>query len=67
MFALGRVQSVPEIVAQIDSIDAAAVKRYAALVMESASPAIAAIGPVARLETHDNFARRFGALADAAE
>jgi predicted Zn-dependent peptidase len=67
MFALGHVQSVPEIVAQIDSIDAAAVKRYAAGVMESASPAIAAIGPVARLESHDKFARRFGALADAAE
>ena len=66
-FALGKVQSVPEIVAQIDSIDAATVKRYAACVMESASPAIAAIGPVAKLESHGKFARRFGALADAAE
>jgi hypothetical protein len=35
--------------------------------MQSTAPAIAAIGPVARLESHDTFARRFGALADAAE
>jgi predicted Zn-dependent peptidase len=67
MFALGRVQSVPEIVAQIDAIDVGVVKRYAAGVMQSISPAIAAIGPVAKLESHDSFARRFGALANAAE
>jgi predicted Zn-dependent peptidase len=67
MFALGRVQSVPEIVGQIDAIDAGMVKRYAAQVMQSASPAIAAVGPVSRLESHDNFSRRFGALANAAE
>jgi predicted Zn-dependent peptidase len=67
MFALGRVQSTAEIVAQIDAIDAAAVKRYAANVMQTPSPAIAAMGPVSRLESHDLFARRFGALATAAE
>ncbi len=67
MFALGRVQTVAEIVAQIDAIDAAAVKRYAASVMQSSLPAIAAVGPVSRLESHDHFARRFGALATAAE
>ena len=67
MFALGRVQPIAEIVAQIDAIDAATVKRYAAQVMQSVSPAIAAVGPVAKLESHDTFARRFGALANAAE
>ncbi len=67
MFALGRVQDAAEIAAQIDAIDVAAVKNYAARVMQSTRPAIAAIGPVARLESHDTFARRFGALADAAE
>jgi predicted Zn-dependent peptidase len=67
MFALGRIQSVGEIVAQIDAIDAGTVKRYAADLMLSTAPAIAAIGPVSRLESHDNFARRFGALANAAE
>jgi hypothetical protein len=64
---LGRIQSVGEIVAQIDAIDAGTVKRYAADLMLSTAPAIAAIGPVSRLESHDNFARRFGALANAAE
>jgi hypothetical protein len=31
--------------------------------MASPKPAIAAIGPVARLESYTNFARRFGASA----
>jgi predicted Zn-dependent peptidase len=68
LFALGRVQSAAEIVAQLDAIDAEAVKRYAARVMEAGQPSIAAIGPVGRLESHAAFARRFGlSLVDAAE
>jgi hypothetical protein len=69
LFALGRVQSAAEIVAQLDAIDAACVKRYAARVMEAGRPTIAAVGPVSRLEAHEIFARRFGAraIADAAE
>jgi len=75
LFALGRVQSAAEIVAQLDSIDAAQVKRYAARVVEGANigngPTIAAVGPVGRLESHAKFADRFGASAaiipDAAE
>ncbi len=35
LFALGRVQSPAEIVAQLDAIDAAAVKRFAARVMQA--------------------------------
>ncbi|HVW72009.1 MAG TPA: pitrilysin family protein [Rhizomicrobium sp.] len=73
LFALGKVQSAAEIVAQLDAIDVAAVKAYAARVVEAGHPTIAAIGPVGRLEPHHIFARRFGAtslsksLADAAE
>lgn len=69
LFALGRVQSASEIVAHIDAIDAAIVKRYAARVMQAGAPTIAALGPVSRLEDHATFARRFGkpVLADAAE
>jgi len=63
LFALGRVQSAVEIVAQLDAIDAAAVKRYAAQVMQQAAPAVAALGPVGRLESFDAFSRRFGAAA----
>jgi predicted Zn-dependent peptidase len=65
MFTFGRVQSTSEIVAQIEAVDAAALKRFAARVM--ASPAIAAIGPVKRLERHDVFAARFARTPEAAE
>ncbi len=69
LFALGRVQDAAEIVAQLDAIDAASVKRYAARVMEAGAPTTAAVGPVSKLESHDVFAARFGqrAIADAAE
>jgi predicted Zn-dependent peptidase len=68
LFALGRVQPAAEIVAQLDAIDAATVKRYAATVMQAGLPTIAGIGPVRKLESHAAFARRFGAhLANAAE
>jgi predicted Zn-dependent peptidase len=60
LFALGKVQSAPEIVAQLDAIDAAAVKAYAAQVITAGHPTIAAVGPVTRLESHQVFARRFG-------
>lgn len=69
LFALGRVQSAAEIVAQLDAIDVAAVKAYAARVVAAGHPTIAAVGPVTKLEPHHVFARRFGSksLADAAE
>ena len=72
LFALGRVQDAAEIVAQLDAIDVAAVKAYAARVIEAGHPTIAAVGPVGKLEPHHVFARRFGAvranpLPDAAE
>jgi hypothetical protein len=75
LFALGRVQSAAEIVAQLDTIDAGAVRRYAASVMAGANlqngPTIAAVGPVGKLESHAKFASRFSAsaavISDAAE
>ena len=68
LFALGKVQTAQEIVEQLNAIDAAAVKRYAARVMGGA-PTIAAVGPIEKLETHKRFATRFGGatLASAAE
>jgi predicted Zn-dependent peptidase len=66
LFALGRVQSVTEIVEKLDAITAQDVMRYAAFSM--AAPSIAAVGPVTRLESHAKFAARFAPLkADAAE
>src|ERR1700761_4189741 len=69
LFALGKIQSAAEIVDHLDAIDVAAVKAYAARVVEAGRPTIAAVGPVGKLEPHHVFARRFGAksLADAAE
>jgi predicted Zn-dependent peptidase len=74
LFALGKVQSAAEIVAQLDAIDAATVKRYAARVIADAAiqngPTIAAVGPVGKLESHGKFASRFAGAAtipDAAE
>jgi predicted Zn-dependent peptidase len=67
LFALGRVQTPAEIVAQLNDIDAAAVKRFAARVMQSGAPTIAAVGPVKKLESHSKFSGRFGSYADAAE
>jgi predicted Zn-dependent peptidase len=65
IFTFGRVQSIEEIVAQIERVAASDVKRYAARVMTS--PSIAAIGPVGKLERHDVFAARFARAPQAAE
>src|SRR4051812_41264429 len=71
LFALGRVQSAAEIVAQLDAIDVATVKAFAARVMEAGHPTMAAVGPVKKLESITAFAGRFGgragAVPDAAE
>ena len=65
MFALGRVQPVSEIVAQIEAVDAAAVQRIAARTMRA--PTLAAIGPVSKLESFERFSARFAPPARAAE
>jgi predicted Zn-dependent peptidase len=65
IFTFGRVQSIPEIVDQIERVDGATLTRYAARVM--ANPSIAAIGPVAKLERRDAFAARFARTPEAAE
>jgi predicted Zn-dependent peptidase len=63
----GRVLSVAELTARIDAVDAAALRRLAGRVCEFGGPAIAAVGPVKRLESRERFAARFGAaLAGAA-
>lgn len=61
LLAYGRVQSIEELTARLDAVDAATVRRFGRRVMMSESPAIAAIGPLGRLENHATFAGRFGA------
>jgi predicted Zn-dependent peptidase len=65
IFTLGHLQSVSEIVAQIDAVDADALRGYAARIMTA--PTIAAMGPVKKLERHDIFAARFASGRQAAE
>ncbi|HWA29620.1 MAG TPA: pitrilysin family protein [Rhizomicrobium sp.] len=61
LFTFGRVVPVSEMIAKLDAIDAAAVRRFGERVMGTANPAMAALGPIGRLESHERFARRFGA------
>ena len=65
IFSLGRIQPVAEIVAQLDGVDAAAVRRFAARTMRE--PSIAALGPVTKLESHHTFSARFARGLRAAE
>ncbi len=60
LFAFGHVIPVSEMSAKLDAIDASAVRRFGARVMAAQNPTMAAIGPVAKLESHTRFAQRFG-------
>jgi len=61
LYAYGRVLGVDELIARVDAVDAGALKVFAARLMRTGNPAIAAVGPVKRLESRATFARRFGA------
>ena len=52
--------SIAELIASLDAVDAAAVRRFGTRIMEAGIPAVAAVGPVSQLESYDAFARRFG-------
>src|SRR3954468_6575333 len=64
IFSLGRVQGIEEVLAQLEAVDADQVRRFAAASMRA--PSLAAIGPVGKLESFENFSARFSA-ARAAE
>jgi len=61
LLAYGRVVPVEELTTKLEAVDARKVREFGARIMASPKPAIAAIGPVAKLESYANFARRFGA------
>jgi predicted Zn-dependent peptidase len=63
IFSYGRVLPVEELTARLDEVDAAAVRRFGARLMMSQRPAIAALGPVKRVESYETFADRFGGSA----
>ena len=60
LYAYGRVLSVDELVAKVDAVDAEALRKFGTRICQTGNPAIAAVGPVKRLESRDRFARRFG-------
>lgn len=63
LLAYGRVVSVEELTAKLEAIDARKVREFGERIMASQNPAMAAIGPLAKLESHADFCRRFGAGA----
>jgi predicted Zn-dependent peptidase len=60
LLAYGRVIPVAELIERIDAVDAAVLRRFASDLCERGQPAMAALGPVKKLETRDRFASRFG-------
>lgn len=60
MLLFGRPLDIDEVLAAVDRVDAAAVRKVAERVMRNAPPAVAALGPVERLESYGRFAARFG-------
>jgi predicted Zn-dependent peptidase len=60
LFALGRITPVTEIVEKLEATTIEQVKAFAAFTMQA--PTIAALGPIARLESHAKFAARFSPL-----
>jgi predicted Zn-dependent peptidase len=59
LLAFGHVIPVPELMARINAVDTGVLRRFARDVCLRGSPAIAAVGPVQKLEHRERFARRF--------
>lgn len=55
----GRVIPPAELVERIDAIDETTLKKFAEQLLRSGKPAIAAVGPVKRVESFDQFAAKF--------
>ena len=58
LLTFGRIVPVEEIVAKIEAVDEAAVRRVAGRILSS-RPTVAAVGPAGRLESYDAIAGRF--------
>jgi len=56
----GRPLDAADIIAKVDAVDAAAVRRACQHLMACSAPAVAAVGPVAGLDSYDKIAARFG-------
>lgn len=59
MLIYGRPLDIDEVMGRIDAVDIAAVRRAARRMLTAGRPSLAAIGPLARLESYDRVAARF--------
>ncbi len=60
MLIFGHPLASDEVIAKFEAVDAAAVARAASRIAGAGRPAVAAIGPIDRLENYDRIAARFG-------
>ena len=67
LLAFGRVLPISELTEKLDAVDAASVRRFGERIMATGRPAMAALGPIGKLETQAAFASRFGSHRRAAE
>jgi predicted Zn-dependent peptidase len=59
MLIHGRILDTSEIIAAVDAVDEAAVQRVAGRILKGGAPAVAAVGPVGALASHDRIAAQF--------
>ncbi len=57
----GRTLPTAEVIAEVEAVDAAAIRRFGTRLLGGTPPTMAAIGPIGRLESYTTFAARFGA------
>lgn len=55
----GRVLPIEELVARVEAVDAAKVKSVATRLFDHASPVVAAVGPVGKLDSYETIAEKF--------
>jgi len=63
LLTYGRVLSIDELTEKLEAVDVSAVRRFGSRLMEAATPALVALGPVDKLEAYSTFANRFGAVS----
>jgi predicted Zn-dependent peptidase len=60
LLAYGRVVPLTEIKQKLEAVTVDAVRQFGEMVISASQPAMAAIGPLSKLESFDKFTRRFG-------
>jgi len=61
LLIFGRVIEEDELIAKVDAVTTADIRRVARRILTGGQPTVAALGPLGRLEDFDLLARRFAA------